>query len=121
METRYWKGCFISEGLKDPAILNKYQCYKFRITKENLPIDDKGTIGRWHMFWIEVSESDFDIFKDNMKYNWYGHFWKGNTIVAIFEGKKFQLDKENKDTWKEAITFGRSQNILEEQLDFLTD
>lgn len=121
MKNQFWKGCFISEGLKDPRILNSYNCFKFRITSDTLPLDDKGTTGRWHMFWIEVPESDFDIFKDNMKYNWYGHFWNGNRIVAIFEDQKFELDKENKDTWKEAIEYGISQNISEEQLDFLTE
>lgn len=121
MEKQYWKGCFISEGLKDPRILNLYNCFKFRITDDSLPLDDKGTIGRWHMFWIEVPDSDFEVFKDNMKYNWYGHFWNGNKIVAIFEGKMFELDKENKDTWKGAIEYGISQNISKEQLDFLTE
>lgn len=121
MISQYWKGCFIAEGLKDPTILNKYKCFKFRITKDNLPLDDKGSLGRWHMYWIEAPSSDFDIFKDNMKYNWYGHFWKANKIVAIFEGHTFELDKNNKDTWKDAIVFGKSQNIAEDQLDFLTE
>lgn len=38
------------------------------------------------MFWIEVPESDFDIFKDNMKYNWYGHgFHYSDTGYHILE------------------------------------
>jgi hypothetical protein len=116
-----WKGCFISEGLKDPTKLNQYQCYKFRITKDNLDLDVKGTKGRWHMFWIEVDQSAFEEFKENLKYNWYGHFWNGNDIVAIFEGACFKLKKDDKQTWQEAFTYGKSQGISEAQLDFLTD
>lgn len=116
-----WKGCFISEGLKDPTILNRFFCYKVRITKDNQLLDENGTRGRWHMYWIEVDESSFDIFKDQMKYNWYGHFWNGNDIVAIFEGACFRLKNDDKKTWQEAIAYGKSQGICEEQLDFLTE
>lgn len=116
-----WRGCFISEGLKDPRILNNYKCYKFKITNTNLPLDDNGTTGRWHMYWIESNDVDYKLFSENMKYNWYGHFWCGNEIVAIFEHKIFELKKDDKTTWKEAIEYGKSQNILEDQLDFLTD
>lgn len=121
MENTIWKGAFISEGLEDPRILNDFTCYKFRITSDKLPLDDKGTTGRWHMFWIEAKPENFEIFAENMKYNWYGHFWKDNDIVAVFQGRMFNLIKDDKSTWKEAIEFGLSQNIEEEQLDFLTD
>lgn len=121
MNTTIWKGAFISEGLEDPRILNDYKCTKIRITSDTLPIDDKGTKGRWHMYWIEATPDTFDVFANNMKYNWYGHFWKGNEIVAIFQGRTFKLLKDDKSTWAEAIEFGLSQNIEEDQLDFLTD
>ena len=121
MSKDYWKGCFISEGLKDPSILNGFNCYKFHITKILLEIDSNGTLGRWHMYWIEAPEDKFNIFEKNVKFSWYGHFWKGNKIIAIFEGKKFELDKNNKETWKDAIAYGLSQNIKKEQLYFLTD
>jgi hypothetical protein len=121
MSTKCWKGCFISEGLTDPTILNGFKCYKFYITGSNLEIDENGNLGRWHMYWIEATENRFDIFVENMKYGWYGHFWRDNEIVVIFNGKKFILDKNNKETWKEAINYGLSQNIKEEQLDFKTD
>ena len=116
-----WKGCYISEGLKDPTILNHYSCYRFKITTDNLPLDEIGTKGRWHMYWIESEDIDSELFASNMKYNWYGHFWKGNEIIVIFEDRTFKIKKDNKETWKEAIAFGKSQNILEEQLDFLTE
>lgn len=116
-----WKGCFISESLVDPTILNNYHCSKIRITGADLPIDDKGTKGRWHMYWIEVDVDSFHTFEQNMKYNWYGHFWKGNNIKAIFENRIFDLEKEDKTTWTEAIEYGKTQGIPEEQLDFLIE
>lgn len=121
MEQSTWKGVFISESLKDPTILNDLKCYKIRITEADLPIDENGNIGRWHMYWIETSKPPVDLFKDNMMYNWYGHFWFENVIVAIFENAVFHLDKNDKSTWNNAINYGLSQGILEEQLDFLTD
>ncbi|MDC7220998.1 MAG: hypothetical protein PQJ59_13770 [Spirochaetales bacterium] len=116
-----WKGCFVSESLKNPKILNELSCYKIKITGPNLPIDEKGTLGRWHMYWIETPNPPIELFKGNMLYNWYGHFWKENEIIAIFEGAVFTLNKNDKETWKDAIEYGKSQGILETQLDFLTD
>lgn len=54
MAQKSWKGCFISESLKDPTILNDIKCYQIRITEANLPIDEDGNIGRWHMYWMET-------------------------------------------------------------------
>lgn len=116
-----WKGCFISESLKDPGILNNFKCYRFYITGDQNVLDSKGSLGRWHMYWIEAEKSAFDLFKANINYNWYGHFWKGNDITAVFENKLFKLEKDDKNTWADAIAFGKEQGILEEQLDFLTD
>ncbi len=121
MTDQLWKGVFISEALEDPRILYGFTCTKIKITSDQLPLDDKGTKGRWHMYWIQAMESDFDLFANNMKYNGYGHFWKDNTIQAIFQKRIFELDKHDKDTWSEAIAFGLSQNIEAGQLDFLTE
>ena len=115
-----WKGCFISESLKDPTILNNFKCYNFRITNDNLPLGE-GRTGRWHMYWIETSDPPIELFQESMCYNWYGHFWNGNNIVAIFENKSFHLLQNDRSTWKEAIEYGKKQGILEKQLDFLTD
>jgi hypothetical protein len=121
METELWKGCFIAESLKDPTIINNMPCTKIWITDEDQLLDDNGNKGRWHMYWIETTKPPIELFKINMRYNWYGHFWNGNRILAIFENKVFELDKNNEETWKDAIEYGKTQGILEEQLDFLTE
>ena len=120
MSNDLWRGCFIAESLIDPTILNNYQCFKIRITKTIYELDNEGNRGRWHMYWIKAPQEDFDLFTANMKYNWYGHFWKGNDIIAIFQQKKFKLKLNDKTTWQAAIEFGLSQGIVAEQLDFLT-
>ncbi len=43
-----WKGGIIAEGLSDPTIINKFSVYKVMITKDNMPVDYEGNIGRWH-------------------------------------------------------------------------
>ena len=46
------------------------------------------------------------------------HFWRDNRMIVLFKKKRFTLDIENKNTWKEAIDYGLSIGIPREQLDF---
>jgi len=41
-----WKGVIIAEGLSDPTVINKFFVYKAVITKDNVPVDYEGNIGR---------------------------------------------------------------------------
>lgn len=49
------------------------------------------------------------------------HFWRGRDIVAIFQGKKFEFNYDNKDSWSPVIEYGLSVGIPREQLDFPID
>ena len=51
------------------------------------------------------------------------HFWKpGNSkIEVVFKNKIFSIDYSEKSTWKEAISYGKSVGIPEEQLDFIIE
>jgi len=44
-----WKGVIIAEGLSDPIIINQFTVDKASISKDNMPIDDVGHAGRWHV------------------------------------------------------------------------
>jgi hypothetical protein len=93
-----WKGIVISESLEEPSLLNEFDVYKARISRRDELIDDNGT-----------------------KRGWYGHFWKGQKLLAVFQKKKFEFQAKDKSTWKEVVEYGKSIGIPEEQLDFPTE
>jgi hypothetical protein len=116
-----WRGSIIAEGLSDPTIINNFSVYKAGITKDNLPIDYEGNIGRWHWYDVRCSREEIDALQPYILRGWYAHFWKGNYIIVVFNDKQFRLNKDDKSTWKEAIEHGKKQEIPENELDFPTE
>ena len=49
------------------------------------------------------------------------HFWNGDDIIAVFPGKTFRMQHSDQSAWTEAIEYGKSINIPEEQLDFIVE
>lgn len=111
MEKEYI-GIIIEESLDDNRILNKLDFRKIYITGHENPPD------RWHMYEVNVSKEEIKELSKHIIGNWYMHFWKGTDIIAIFSGKTFEFNYENKDTWIEVLKYGRSIGIPEKQLDF---
>jgi len=95
--------------------------YKARISEHDEPVDDLGTKGRWHLYWVQVKEEQIEALSSEIRKSWYAHFWKGQRLMAVFPGRKFDFQAVDKSTWKEVIEYGRSVGIPEEQLDFPTD
>jgi hypothetical protein len=118
---RGWTGGIIAEGLSDPTVINKFTVYKALITEDNMPIDYKGNVGRWHGYDVRCSRKEIDALQQYILPGWYAHFWKGNRIIVVFNDKQFELDKNDKGTWKEAIEHGKRQGIPEKELDFPTE
>jgi hypothetical protein len=116
-----WKGVIISESLEEPSLLNEFDVCKARISKQDELINDDGTRGRWHLYWVYATEKQIDSLSDQIKKGWYAHFWKGEKLIAVFRGKKFDLQANDKSTWKETVEYGKSIGIPEEQLDFPID
>jgi len=52
---------------------------------------------------------------------WYAHFWKENKIIVVYNDKQFELIKNDRSTWKEAVKHGKAQGIHENELDFPTE
>ena len=111
MEKEY-TGIIIMESLTDDRVLSDLEFLDFKVTKEDNPVD------RWHMFKVKVSLEDIEKLSNIIKNKWYMHFWKGRDIIAIFKGKQFKFNFDNKETWKDAVEYGKSIGIPEEQLDF---
>ena len=116
-----WKGSIIAEGLSDPTIINKFDVYKATITKDNMPIDYKGNIGRWHGYEVRCSREEINALQPYILRSWYAHFWNEDKIIVVYNDKQFKLLKDDKSTWREAIEHGKAQGIPENELDFPTD
>lgn len=110
-----WKGCIVEESLEDNRILNKIEIVKIKITSED------ATEERWHIYNVLLSEEDIDLVHHNLKQAWYLHLWRDNRMIILFKDRKFDVDADNKKTWKEAIEYGLSLGIPKEQLDFLKE
>lgn len=41
--------------------------------------------------------------------------------MVVFKDKTFEIDYDDKETWKEAVDYGLSLGIPAEQLDFLIE
>ena len=116
-----WRGGIIAEGLSDPTIMGKFSVYSATITEDNMPIDYEGNIGRWHGYGVRCSREEIDALQPYILHGWYAHFWKKDKIIAMYNDKQFELLRNDKNTWREAIEHGKAQGIPEDELDFPTD
>ena len=116
-----YKGIIVAEGLHDPTVINKFAVYKAEITADGMPIDYDGHLGRWHMYYVTCSKKEIGELQPQITRGWYAHFWEGNEIIVIYNDKQFEMLRDNRSTWKEAIEHGREQGIPENELDFPTE
>lgn len=111
-----YKGTIVQESLIDDRQLNDFEVIKFKVT------DDEKPENRWHLFTVVALEEDIKKLASNLKpEKWYAHFWNGDDVIAIFPNKTFNFKHSDKSTWMEAVNYGKSLGIPEEQLDFLIE
>jgi hypothetical protein len=106
------KGTIIENSLSDTSILKEVQ------------IDRTWQVGSWtlHDFRIE-KEKEPELSKYIADGPWYIHVWEPGTddATVIFKNKTFDIKHSDKNTWKDAVAYGKSIGIPEEQLDFVID
>ncbi len=111
-----YKGTIVQESLVDDRQLNDFEIIRFKVTDEVKPED------RWHLFTVLATPGQIKKLSSNLKpEKWYAHFWNGDDVIAIFPNKIFNFKHSNKSTWTEAINYGKSLGIPQEQLDFLIE
>src|SRR5437667_10672928 len=111
-----YTGTIVQESLSDDRILNEIEIIDFKVTKEENPSD------RWHLFTVKITKEQIQKLSNYLKpEKWYAHFWSGDNVVAIFPNKIFKFKHSNKSTWKDAVNYGKSIGIPEEQLDFIIE
>jgi len=113
-------GCIIAESLVDPTAINRLKVYRAGISSETQKIDDRGGIGRWHLYWVTCDRTQVDAIERLLKRGWYAHFWRDQQITVVYADARFEIVANDRSTWTDAVAHGRRHGIPEEQLDFLT-
>ncbi len=107
-----YKGTIIENSLNSKDILGR------------LKINKTWHSGSWVLHDVLMGE---DHIQELSKYldngPWYIHVWQpGNDDVkVIFKNKVFDIKFSDKSTWTDAVSYGMSIGIPEEQLDFPID
>jgi len=107
-----YKGTIVENSLEDKNILDKVQIIK---TWQD---------GDWILHDVLVEENQLEeLGKALTDGPWYMNFWvEGKDIMkVVYKNKVFDFKISDKSTWAEAMAYGRSKGIPEEQLDFVSN
>jgi hypothetical protein len=115
-----WRGVIISESLEEPSLIDEFEVFRATISKKDLDLGG-GKQGRWHLYHVQATDSQINSLPGQIKPGWYCHFWRENDLVVVFPGRKFEMSAMDKSTWKDAVEYGRSIGIPDEELDFPTE
>lgn len=116
-----WKGIIISESLEEPSLLNEFDVYRARISSRDKLIDDDGTRGRWHQYWVHATDKQIDPSPNPNQKRVVCSFLERSKTSSSFPKEKFEFQAKDKSTWKEIVDCGKSISIPEEQLEFPTN
>lgn len=100
-----FKGIIIKQSLTDEEILHQFKILK----------TETGQVTGWQILEVEGSKESINTLSEYIKDGtWYAHFWNDKDFIAVFKNK---VIKEK----AEAVKYGQSIGISEEQLDFPTE
>jgi hypothetical protein len=106
------KGTIIENSLSDKGILN------------NLKIENTRRADDWILRDVLISEDQISLLSQSLADGpWYIHLWHPgeDTVIVVFKNKIFTINFSDKSTWAEAVAYGKSIGIPEQQLDFPID
>jgi hypothetical protein len=104
-----YKGTIIENSLNDRSILSKVQ------------IQNTSQAGSWILHDILADEEIIPELSESLADGaWYIHLWKPgkDEVKVIFKNKVFDIKFSDKSSWAEAVAYGKSIGIPDEQLDF---
>lgn len=104
-----YQGTIIENSLTDKAIL------------ESIKVIKHYEAGDWSLHDVAVNEDQIKKLGEYLADGpWYMHFWqpKKDDVIVVFKDKTFIIKHSNKDTWNEAIAYGKSKGIPEDQMTF---
>lgn len=106
------KGTIVENSLANKSILD--------IVK----IEKTWQDGSWTLHNVLVDEDAAKKLGDYLADGpWYIHFWEPgkDDVLVVYKGKNFSIKHSDKSTWSDAVAYGRSIGIPEEQLDFIIE
>jgi hypothetical protein len=109
---RVLKGTIVENSLNNKDILNKVK------------IEKTYNSGNWVLHDVFVDENQIPELQKHLSSGpWYVHLWEQgkDDIKVVFKEKVFDIKFRDKSTWQDAIAYGKSIGIREEQLDFPID
>lgn len=105
-------GVVILESLKDPSIID-HRVSVIRESNIKAPPDDPYPI--WSRRLVRIKfENMIEFAEDlarNMTEDFYNHFVDDKTLVVVFKGRYFLLDKYDKSTWQPMIQYGETVQV----------
>jgi hypothetical protein len=91
------------------------------ITEEDHPVDYHGTLGRWHLYWVDVDDDAIAGIQRSTKPGWYSHSWDGDRLLVVYNDARFEVSRRDRSSWARAIEHGKRQGIPIDELDFVSD
>jgi hypothetical protein len=106
-----WKGIVTKEGLMNPHVLWETQELKVRLGEKNA----------FHLHTVFCEKETIEKIRKELKPNFYAHFWQGEKIIVAFPEQSFEFEKNDSETRKKAIEFGKQNGTFLEEPEFPTD
>jgi hypothetical protein len=106
------RATIVENSLRDKSILKKIEI--LRTWKD----------GTWILHDVYVDDALIaELTQSIADGPWYIHLWSSgdDDFLVLFKDKTFKLSKLDRETWTEAIEYGKSLKIPEAQLDFPID
>ncbi|MDO8553391.1 MAG: hypothetical protein Q7S22_01175 [Candidatus Micrarchaeota archaeon] len=122
MSDKVFIGVIIEESLADKTVLNKVKIIKTKIEK----ITKKHKtpwLKQWTLHTVEIPEDKARAIAEELSgalqpQYWYADFKNKIRHFIIFRNIIFDIDRKNKEQYKEAKEYGLSLGIPEYQIDF---
>lgn len=102
----------VENSLADKSILKELEIIK------SWQSDD------WTLHNVLVKEDQIGLLSKYLDNGpWYIHLWKegDDEIKVVFKDKIFNIKHSDKSSWSDAVVYGKSIGIPEEQLDFIIE
>lgn len=104
------QGTIVENSLSDPSVL------------KDLTVLKSWPDGDWKLHQVRLNREQAIKLADHLCDGpWYMHFWEPgkDEVLVVFKSKTFDIKHSDKSTWSEAMAYGKSIGIPEEQLDFV--
>ena len=61
--------------------------------------------GRWHLYWVDVSDEEIDRIQAGTRHAWYARFWRDDRLLVVYDDARFSMDRHDQSTWEPAVVY----------------